>query len=253
MTDQGRQRHGNEDRFGVHPAVGLFIVADGMGGHCAGEVAAQMAVDLVFEGIVDTDVTWPRGMAQPAELELPRLVAAIERANHCIHGASQRNRAWTGMGTTIAAALVCGDRVALAHVGDSRIYRLHGRRLALMTEDHSLFNLLVHLGRVDPEKADEFEQRNIITRALGIDPKVDVDACLVNVAPGDTFLLCSDGLSGPVPQSDLVDILLESPNVDDAARRLVSRANELGGPDNVTAVVVRWELPGRLPPGRGRE
>jgi serine/threonine protein phosphatase PrpC len=183
MTDQGRQRQGNEDRLGIHAEVGLFVVADGMGGHSAGEVAAQMAVNLVREALVDTDVTWPSGMVQPAQMGLPRLVAAIERANHCIHGAAQQTPAWAGMGTTIVALLACGDRMALAHVGDSRIYRLRERRLELMTEDHSLFNLLVRMGRADPAHAEDFEQRNIITRALGVESNVEVDARMVDVVP----------------------------------------------------------------------
>lgn len=240
-TDQGRERKANEDRFGVFPEVGLAVVADGMGGAAAGDVAAQMAVELVGEALVDPDVTWPSGMARPVAMGLPRLVAAIERANHCIHGAALRTPAWRGMGTTIVAALASGDRIALAHVGDSRIYRLRGRRLELMTEDHSLFNVCVRAGLADPDHPEQFARRNMITRALGIEPVVEVEARLVDVVPGDTLLLCSDGLTGPVAQCELATILLHHANLDEAADQLVARANELGGPDNITAVLIRVE------------
>ncbi len=252
-TDQGRVRTANEDRFGIHPDVGLFVVTDGMGGAAAGEVAAQMAIQLVCEPLVDLDVTWPPAMVRPAERGVPQLVAAIARANHCIHGAALANPRWRGMGTTIVAALACSDRVALAHVGDSRLYRLRERRLELLTEDHSLFNALVRVGLADPDHPENFDRHNLVTRALGVEATVDVEARLVDVAPGDTLLLCSDGLSGPVPQPELAAILLEHQDVDDAAEHLVDRANAWGGPDNITAVVVRWELPDRLSGVHGRE
>jgi serine/threonine protein phosphatase PrpC len=245
-TDQGRVRQGNEDRFGILPEIGLFIVADGMGGHRAGDIAAQMAVQLVCEALVNTDVIWPESVAPPAARGLPELVAAVERANHYIHGAAMDNPAWRGMGTTIAAVLARGNRAALAHAGDSRIYRLREGRLDLMTDDHSLFNELVRLGLADPDHAETFEHRNVISRALGIAPTVEVEARLVEVAPGDTLLLCSDGLTGPVAHADLASILINHENVDEAVQQLVARANECGGPDNITAVVLRWELPTRL-------
>ncbi len=153
------------------------------------------------------------------------------------------------MGTTIAAVLACGDRAALAHVGDSRIYRLRGRRLDLLSEDHSLFNEFVRAGLADPEHPEEFEQRNVITRAVGVDPAVEVDARLVEVAPGDTFLLCTDGLSGVLEHRELTSILLAHPNLDEAVERLITRANEHGGPDNITALLVRWESTSASPRG----
>jgi protein phosphatase len=241
-------REENQDRFGVHPELGLFLVADGMGGAAAGEVAAQMAVDLVREAVLDEDATWPSGMTEPTEKGLRELVAAIQRANHCIHGRASRTPGWMGMGTTIAALLACDHLVALAHVGDSRVLRLRGRRLDLMTQDHSLFNEFVRRGLADPDHPEEFPYRNMITRALGADKTVEVEGRWVDVAPGDTFLLCSDGLSGVVDHCELAKILLEHPDLDAAVEVMVNRANQNGGPDNITVVAVRWEPLAGTPP-----
>jgi serine/threonine protein phosphatase PrpC len=233
-THIGWVREENQDRFGVHPEVGLFLVADGMGGAAAGGVAAQIAVDVVHQAVFGVDATWPRGMAEPAGNGLSELVAAIECANSCIHGRAAETPGWLGMGTTIAALLARDHRVALAHVGDSRILRLRGSRLDLMTEDHSLFNELVRRGLADPHHPEAFEHQNVITRALGTDKTVEVEGRWVDdVAPGDTFLLCSDGLSGVVDQRDLARILLEYPDLDDAVEELIHRANQNGGLDNM--------------------
>src|SRR5262249_26289328 len=134
-------------------------------------------------------------------------VGAVQRANGCIHGAALHTRSCQGMGTTIAALLALGHRAALAHVGDSRIYRFRGGRLAQLTEDHSLFNAWVRAGRADPEHPEAFLYRNVITRALGTEATVEVDARLVDVTDGDTFLLCSDGLHGVVPHRELAEML----------------------------------------------
>ena len=146
---------------------------------------------------------------------------------------------WKGMGTTIAAELMCGQRAAVAHVGDSRVYRLRGRALDLLTEDHSLFNDCVRARVADPEHPEDFALRHVMTRALGTQPAVEVERRLVDVAPGDTLLHCSDGLHGVVPHRELCGILLEHERLDEAVHRLVARANDRGGPDNVTCVLVR--------------
>ena len=239
-TDPGRVRPHNEDRFGVYPDAGLFIVADGLGGAAAGEVAARMAVELVCESLIDPDVTWPRGTTK-SDAGLPLLIDAIQRANHCIHGTAQRNPAWRGMGTTVVALLACGRRAALAHVGDSRIYRLREEHLTQLTEDHSLFNDFVRLGRADPARPEAFHFHNVITRAVGTHERVEVDARLVEVAPSDTFLLATDGLSGALARDEIEGILVAHADLDEAAERLISAANHHGGPDNITVVLVRWE------------
>jgi serine/threonine protein phosphatase PrpC/DNA invertase Pin-like site-specific DNA recombinase len=232
-----RQPHRQGSSNPVHREVShVDAIADGMGGSVAGEIAAQMAVDLVRDSLRDPGTMWPERDSGPA-----LLAAAIERANRAIYNAAQGTPVWRGMGTTIAAVLVHGHRIALAHVGDSRIYRLRDGRLSQLTEDHSLFNFLVGMGRADPEHPEEFAHHNVILRALGAEPLVEVDARLVDAAPGDAFLLCSDGVSGMVPPRELASILVAHTRPSEAVERIVARANELGGPDNITAVVLRWE------------
>ncbi len=238
-TDPGLVREYNEDHFGLFPELGLFMVADGMGGAAAGEVAAKMAVNLVHDAFADPDVTWPTGDEVPRTTGPELLATVLRRANHCIHQAAAQTPATRGMGTTIAALLAGEARVAVAHVGDSRVYRFREGRLEALTEDHSLLNDLVRAGLADPDHPEDFEHHNIITRALGVNPFVEADARWVDVAIGDTFLLCSDGLTGPVKPSELTEILRVHPDLEDAVGRLIARANDLGGPDNVTAVLVR--------------
>jgi protein phosphatase len=236
------QRFENQDRFGLFPDIGLAVVADGMGGEAAGDVAAQMAVQLVCEAFSDTDVTWPINGAPQSDGVLAILVAAIERANHCIHRAGEQTPHWRGMGTTIAALLVFGDRAAVAHVGDSRVHRLRERRLTALTEDHSFYCELVRQGLANPDRPDNYARyQHVLTRALGTRPTVEVDRRLVDVAPGDLFLLCSDGLHGVLDPRALAEILIAHTNLDDAVEQLVACANRLGGPDNITAVVARIE------------
>lgn len=241
-TDKGVERAHNEDRFGIFPEPGLFVVTDGMGGAVAGEVAAQMAVDGVYRAVTELDVTRLMGIVAPGQAGLARLVAAIEHANHQVYMASLQRPEQRGMGTTIAAVLACGTRAAIAHVGDSRVYRLRGRSLDQLTEDHSWLNALIRRGILDPDQTEQFTHRNIITRAVGAEPTVEVDARLVDVVPGDTFLLCSDGLSGVLTRDELAKILLGHVDLDEAVERLIGKANQLGGPDNITAVAVRWEV-----------
>lgn len=251
-TDKGMVRDYNEDRIGLFPELGLFVVADGMGGAAAGEVAAQMAVEHVCQAVADPDATWPVTMAAPGQTGLRRLVAGIERANHQIHTASLQRPELRGMGTTIAAVLACGNnRAVVAHVGDSRVYRLRGRVLDQLTEDHSWFNELIRLGALDPDQAEKFTHRNIITRAVGAAPAVEVDARVVEAVPGDAFLLCSDGLSGVVPSREITEILLGEARLEDAVEKLIARANHYGGPDNISAVAIRWEMPNAAPHARG--
>jgi protein phosphatase len=235
-------REHNEDRFGLFPELGLYVVADGMGGAAAGEVAAQMAVDLIHEAIVDPDETWPNNDVGPLSLGQSLLVAAIRRANHRIHGVALQRPEWRGMGTTIVALLLCGARAALAHVGDSRVYRVRGRRLERLTEDHSLWNALLRRGLVDAANEKRFTRRNVITRNLGDTPDVEVEARWVDVIPGDTFLLCSDGLHGTVDDEQLAAVLREHEHPTLAVARLIQLAKDHGGPDNITAALVR--IPG---------
>jgi protein phosphatase len=230
----------NEDRFAIVAEHGLGVVADGMGGEAAGDVAAQMAVELVCEPFADLAVPGKENEAPPQGTCLLLLVAAIENANRCIYGVGQQIPGWRGMGTTIACVLVCGERAIVAHVGDTRIHRLRDRSLTALTEDHSVYSELVHLGIANPDRPEECtKSRHVLTRAVGTRATVEVDTRLVDVAPSDTFLITSDGLHGVVSQREITEILLAHPSLDDAVERLIARANNLGGPDNITAVLMR--------------
>jgi protein phosphatase len=241
LSHPGRWRRTNEDSFAVLHHLGLFMVADGMGGAAAGEVASRMAVNAVRAVFQDPDLTWPHGLPdRPPHVSLPLLKAGIEYANERIHAAAVESKAHAGMGTTIAALLALGeDRVALAHVGDSRIYGLRGRRFEQLTVDHSLVNALCQTGAMTRETADKSELRHVLSRAVGTQAAVEVDARLVAAQPGDTFLLATDGLHGVVADETMAAILLREHDLTAAATRLVDCANELGGPDNISVVVVR--------------
>jgi PPM family protein phosphatase len=224
VTDAGRKRRRNEDAYVVEPP--LFVVADGMGGAQAGEVASRLAA-AAFRDFHEADDLDPE----------ERVVAIIREANRRIYERARADREASGMGTTVTAALVVGDRVAVGHVGDSRAYRIRSGRLEQLTEDHSLVADLVRSGRLTAEEADTHPQRSVITRALGTDPDVDVDAFSVDVEAGDLVLLCSDGLTSMVADDDILTVVARAKSLDAAAKALVKAANRAGGEDNVTAVL----------------
>jgi protein phosphatase len=224
LTDAGRKRRRNEDAFVAQPP--LFAVADGMGGAQAGEVASRLAAS-VFREFRDAD-------------ELPpeeRVSALVQEANRRIYERARSDSESSGMGTTMTAALVAGDGIAIGHVGDSRAYRLRAGRLEQLTDDHSLVADLVRSGRLKPEEADSHPQRSVITRALGTDPKVDVDSFTVEAEPGDVFLLCSDGLTTMVADEEIVDLIERAKSLERAVKDLVKQANRHGGEDNVTVIL----------------
>jgi serine/threonine protein phosphatase PrpC len=224
-SDPGRQRTANEDSFVARPP--LFAVADGMGGAQAGEVASRIAAES-FEPAQRGD--------EPAEAWLR---AITEAANDRIHNLSQEDSTVSGMGTTLTAALLEGDEVTLAHVGDSRAYLYRDGELKLLTSDHSLVEELRRQGRLTDEQAEDHPQRSIITRALGPESKVEVDTMTYSARPGDVYLLCSDGLTTMVREERIAEILGELPDLDAAATQLVREANEAGGRDNITVVAFR--------------
>jgi serine/threonine protein phosphatase PrpC len=224
-TDPGRQRRGNEDAFFVGPP--FFAVADGMGGHQAGEVASGIAVEI-FERAMPAD-------GPPEE----RLAAAARTANERIHELSRSDRGRAGMGTTITAAHVGGDEVAIAHVGDSRAYRARDGVLEPLTRDHSLVQALIDQGRLSEEEAARHPQRSVITRALGPEPSVEVETRTYRARPGDVFLLCSDGLTAMVDDETIARIVAAAPSLSEAAQGLVDAANMAGGRDNITVVLFR--------------
>jgi serine/threonine protein phosphatase PrpC len=232
----GRQRRHNEDAFGVHLDLGLFVVADGMGGHAGGEVASRLAVTAVAEHLQRATHRPATGSSRAGDL----LAAAVRHANHTVLHAARTRTEERDMGTTIACVLARGDRAAVAHVGDSRVYRYRDGQLEMLTDDHSLLAECLRSGYLTKERASAFPYRHFVTRSLGGDENVEADVRLIQPLPGDVMLICSDGLTGVVDEEEIAAILAEEPCLDDAVRRLVDLANEAGGPDNVTVVLVRW-------------
>jgi serine/threonine protein phosphatase PrpC len=227
VTDTGRQRRANEDSLLARSP--LFVVADGMGGAQAGEVASRIAVESFQPGLQD---------ASRPELELAELAHA---ANARIHELSHSNAEQAGMGTTLTAVYVGEEEVAIAHVGDSRAYCLREGQLLRLTDDHSLVDELMRQGRLTPEEAVEHPQRSVITRALGPEGTVDVDTRSFRARPGDVYLLCSDGLTTMLTEEEILALLLANPSLRDAAEALIAAANEAGGRDNITVVLIRLE------------
>jgi serine/threonine protein phosphatase PrpC len=234
LSDVGRERKHNEDRFILLPEFGVFVVADGMGGHQSGEVASRMAASSV--------AGYFRGSLRPSSLR-DALVSSLSDANAKIFARADDSRAHRGMGTTVvAAAFSPADAILyIAHAGDSRCYRIRERRMEQLTRDHSLLQDAL-LERPDLTESDlAYLPRNVITRALGIGPSVELDVRAEPVRPGDCFLLCSDGLHGLVPDADMVRIVLDARTLTDACRSLIRGANANGGKDNITAVLIRIE------------
>jgi len=224
-TDVGRQRSANEDSLVVGPP--LFAVADGMGGAKAGEVASAVAVDAV-EGAQES--------SEPIEAQLANIVRDANRRIYDLAVADESRR---GMGTTLTLAKLHGDEVSLAHVGDSRAYRLRGGKLEQLTRDHSLVAELERSGQITPEAAEHHPQRSIITRALGPEPDVEVDTYTLAGREGDVFLICSDGLTSMISDDEVASILRSAGSLDEAADELVRAANQSGGKDNITVILFR--------------
>jgi Serine/threonine protein phosphatase len=234
-SDVGQVRRVNEDRAALVVDEGgtvLAVVADGMGGHQAGEVASQIAVETVVREM--------RALLSASLDELGEaLREAVLRANDAVFAHARAHPACEGMGTTVVAAIARVEGGVVAHVGDSRAYQLTGGRMVCLTEDHSLVNELVKHGHLSPEEAEHHPQRHVLTQALGTDSGVRVDVARFTWQGGDALLLCSDGLSSLVAEDDLSAILASAATASEAVDRLVSRANEAGGDDNITVVVLR--------------
>ncbi|KYF73147.1 hypothetical protein BE11_43675 [Sorangium cellulosum] len=243
QSDVGRRRSRNEDSFAALPYLGLFMVADGLGGNAAGEVASRMAIEVVkscFEEGDDLEDTWPYGTAKPHDHDEVRLILSVRRANRAIYEASQRQAAMRGMATTFAGVLLGPGMAYIAHVGDSRVYRMRGGRLERLTRDHTLLEELLRDGDGALETLEALSDRaNAVTRALGCDERVAIESRVEATKPGDVFLVCSDGLWGPVPEVRIQGVLERHRDLSLAASLLVDIANEQGGPDNVTCVLAR--------------
>ncbi len=243
LTDVGRQRQHNEDMYLVETGARLFLVADGMGGHAAGEIAAQIAVEAVSEFILQTaeeDGTWPHGYDESLNRATNRLVAALKMANARVLEAMRKDARLRGMGTTVVASLFDGETASVAHVGDSRAYLIRDTRMSRITHDHSWVFEQVQAGMLTEAEAEKHPLRNVITRALGGAMSVVPDASEIVCQSGDIFLLCSDGLTGMVSEDDILRILMESTGqLELACKALVDAANANGGVDNVTCILVR--------------
>jgi protein phosphatase len=245
-SDVGRKRTHNEDAYLLLPEENLFCVADGMGGHASGEVAARIAVEEMAEFFRmtgrDEDATWPYKLDPARAYDENRLLTGVKLANLRIFERAASDQRLRGMGTTIVAASFPrgGTQVMVGHVGDSRAYLLRGGGIRQITEDHSLLNDYKKSRALTPEEIEAFPHKNVIVRALGMRDTVEVDLVREELQPGDVLLLCSDGLSGMVPDERIAEIVRGFPkDLKGAGQALVDAANEAGGQDNVTCVLVQ--------------
>ncbi len=242
-TDPGMVRANNEDSIVVNPELGLAILADGMGGGNAGEVASGMATTLLANDLKQAwEAVSPRELAGIAGRSrvFGVLHQKIAVANGSIFQAAQHQPQYAGMGTTLVVALFYDNRMAVAHIGDSRLYRVRAGALAQLTKDHSFLQMQIDSGMMTLEEARESKQKNLVTRALGIEAKAEPEIHEHEVKPGDVYVLCSDGLHDMVSGEDLVRTL-DAPGVklESAARQLVQMANDNGGKDNISVILVR--------------
>jgi serine/threonine protein phosphatase PrpC len=247
LSDVGLQREHNEDSYVVLGEYELYVVADGMGGHRAGDVASKLATETIsefFRQTANDDVTWPFHFDPNLSEEENRLLTGIRVANRQIYERSTRSREYHGMGTTVVGAMFSPRRrrIYIGHVGDSRAYRVRDHKIDQLTRDHSLVNdYLLAMPDLTEEQRAELP-KNVITRALGMQDQVVVDLSHDIPRPGDVYVLCSDGLSGMVTDEEINDIVSGTDDVKLACQQLIELANEHGGEDNVTAVLVRIEL-----------
>ena len=242
VTHPGKVRERNEDSFFVDAELGLFIVADGMGGHNAGEVASKMAVDVVRMFLMRSrdgeDVTWPFGFNPKLSIHVNRVVTAIQMANRRVFKASESNDEYAGMGTTIVALVISGDEVVYAGVGDSRIYGfLEGRLTQLTRDDSWIVTVLESDPLVDRAALATHPLRHVLTSVVGAREQLDVTAVQRRIEPGERFLMCTDGLHGAVDEAAII-AAMAADDVADAAQRLVDTALQGSGSDNITAVLL---------------
>ncbi|HEY0880449.1 MAG TPA: Stp1/IreP family PP2C-type Ser/Thr phosphatase [Archangium sp.] len=245
QTHVGMKRNHNEDNLLLLPEERLFVVADGMGGHSSGEVASKIAVEEVAEFFrmtsQDLEITWPYKMEKQRNYDENRLATGVKLANMRIFEKASAETKYKGMGTTIVTVFFAKDsEVIVGHVGDSRVYFFRENTLRMITEDHSLLNDYLKAKKLTPEEIEAFPHKNVIVRALGMKDTVNVDINKVEPKDGDIFLLCSDGLSGMVPDKQIEQILQAQPDLEKACAQLIDAANANGGNDNVTWVLAQY-------------
>jgi len=253
QTDPGRVRDHNEDCIESRPELGLYVLADGMGGYNAGEVASGMATSLIADGMVEA---WnsrevDRISREEAMALSQRLISEnIGRANAAIFSTSQNNPECAGMGTTLVVCLFYDNFLTVAHIGDSRLYRLRGEKIEQVTRDHSLLQEQLDSGLITPEEAKLSQNKNLVTRALGIDPSVDAELHVYETQPDDVFLLCSDGLSDMVEDEEVrLTLITLKTNPSLTVQQLIQAANDNGGRDNISAMLIRVAEPYGVPRG----
>jgi PPM family protein phosphatase len=236
LTDVGRSRTNNEDAFAVTSAAGLAVLADGMGGYNAGEVASQMLTGFLRDELG----RWlQEADGAPTSAVQQAMAICLDNANRAIFESAQDNPRYSGMGTTLVVAVFRPEGVWVGHVGDSRAYRLRAGRLEKITRDHSLLQEQLDAGLITPEQAQYALHKNLVTRAVGVEPQVELEAHLHLVQDGDLLLLCSDGLSDMVTDDELQTLCQAPVELDALCQSLVTAANERGGRDNITAVLAR--------------
>ena len=247
LTHPGMKRELNEDSYVILENEGVFVVADGMGGHNAGEVASKIAIDTIAEffkaSAEDDDMTWPYKLDPTLALDANKLMVGIKFANKRIFKQSSEDAACSGMGTTVVSILAKdgGEDLYVAHVGDSRCYCFYEGELVQVSEDHSLVNEYLKAGQITKEQAKNFPHKNVIMRALGMKDNVLVDIQKRQARAGEIYLLCSDGLSDMVPDPEMEKILAEDIPLGEKTKKLVDMANANGGKDNITVILVQVE------------
>lgn len=246
LTDVGRKRNHNEDSFLVDDEIGLFVVADGMGGHAGGGTASRIAVETI-----DAELRSARNNpVNPFKVDtnlqdspLPEILrTAVEKACQAIFRAAQDDPRLNGMGTTVISLLVRGNHALFAHVGDSRAYLVRGDLIQQVSEDHSLVNEQIKAGMITPEEARHSRYKNIITRSVGFEEEVQVDVMGLICEPGDSFVLCSDGLANLVEDKEIRETIAGLPDLSEVPKKLIALANDRGGDDNITVIVVRTDV-----------
>jgi serine/threonine protein phosphatase PrpC len=242
LTDVGRKRNHNEDSFLIDDELQLYVVADGMGGHAGGGTASRIAVETIDRELRKIREGGENPFTQESPLQdsqLPEaLRSSVERACLSIFTAAQEDTRLAGMGTTVISLLVHGDHALFAHVGDSRAYLIRGELIQQISEDHSLVNEQIKAGMITPEEAKHSRYKNIITRSVGFEEEVQVDVMGLVTEPEDTFILCSDGLANMVEDKEMLDIARRT-KFEDLPKTFVELANERGGDDNISVIVVQ--------------
>jgi serine/threonine protein phosphatase PrpC len=245
-TDVGRRRKVNEDSFLVAPDASLFAVCDGMGGHNAGEVASRMAIEtllaFVEKSAVEKEITWPWGLDANLSFDANRLKTAIRLANSRVFQAADNREELTGMGTTVVATVVTTNVMTIGSAGDSRCYLVRGGELKQLTRDDSWVSAALGEGILNSDDVEHHPLRNVITKAVGARDTIDLDVIEHSLQPGDVAMLCSDGLHGMINDQEIARLLVPVPDsLEEASARLVEAANEAGGRDNVTVVLLRYK------------